>query len=174
MEIIFFSYASQFRVNERTKERTNIIANTLFFIMPFHFNSTMNHRRLLAALLASTLAAPSATLAFQPSNRSSAILSRGETRALSKRTIMASSTTSTPGTSSNTDDNAKDNKSYLYVPSERDDHYKGNVAKYLLDLNQEKATFDFCGGKILLSIFRLDELRRILWTLYYVVWGALH
>jgi len=29
---------------------------------------------------------------------------------------------------------------------ERDDHYQGNIAQYLLDLNEECATLNFCGG----------------------------
>ena len=36
--------------------------------------------------------------------------------------------------------------SYLYSPSERDAHYNGNTAQYLVDLHNEKATFNFCGG----------------------------
>ena len=36
--------------------------------------------------------------------------------------------------------------SYLYSPDERDAHYKGNVAQYLVDLHNENATFNFCGG----------------------------
>lgn len=36
--------------------------------------------------------------------------------------------------------------SYLYSPVERDAHYNGNIAQYLVDLHNEKATFNFCGG----------------------------
>jgi len=36
--------------------------------------------------------------------------------------------------------------SYLYAPDERDAHYDGNTAQYLVDLHNEKATFNFCGG----------------------------
>lgn len=32
------------------------------------------------------------------------------------------------------------------MPSERDERYQGDIAQYLLDLNDEGATFDFCGG----------------------------
>jgi hypothetical protein len=42
----------------------------------------------------------------------------------------------------------KMDKSHLYVPSNRDAHYEGNVARYLLDLDEEGATFDFCGGEL--------------------------
>ena len=42
-----------------------------------------------------------------------------------------------------------DSKSYLYDPVERDDHYQGNIAQYLLDLNEECATLNFCGGKFI-------------------------
>lgn len=37
-------------------------------------------------------------------------------------------------------------KSHLFIPSERDEYYQGNVAQYLLDLHNEGATFNFCGG----------------------------
>ena len=40
-------------------------------------------------------------------------------------------------------------KSYLYDSMERDDHYRGNIAQYLLDLNEECATLNFCGGKFI-------------------------
>jgi hypothetical protein len=38
--------------------------------------------------------------------------------------------------------------SHLFVPSERRSHYNAdsNVAQYLVDLHDNKATFDFCGG----------------------------
>ena len=36
--------------------------------------------------------------------------------------------------------------SHLYSPTERDAHYQGNIAQYLVDLHNEKATFNFCGG----------------------------
>jgi len=34
----------------------------------------------------------------------------------------------------------------LYDPAGRMDEYKGNIAKYLVDLHDAKGTFDFCGG----------------------------
>eukprot|EP01044_Picomonas_judraskeda_P005416 COSAG03_NODE_510_length_7290_cov_66.012229_1_plen_79_part_10 len=34
----------------------------------------------------------------------------------------------------------------LYDPSARDATYTGNWAKYLVDLHDARATFDFCGG----------------------------
>ena len=54
-------------------------------------------------------------------------------------TALSSSTTANDGASSTKTSSANENtsKSYLYVPSERDEHYKGNVAQYLLDLNDE-------------------------------------
>ena len=52
-------------------------------------------------------------------------------------------------------------KSHLYVPSKRDAHYQGDVARYLLDLDGEGATFDFCGGAyvmmLLVYLRRFDE-----------------
>ena len=57
----------------------------------------------------------------------------------------SSSTTADSGGASST----TDSKSYLYDPMERDDHYQGNIAQYLLDLNEECATLNFCGGKVI-------------------------
>ena len=54
-------------------------------------------------------------------------------------TALSSSTTANDGASSTTK-TSNTSKSYLYVPSERDEHYKGNVAQYLLDLNDEVRT----------------------------------
>ena len=34
----------------------------------------------------------------------------------------------------------------LYDTAVRESHYKGNIAQYLVDLHDSKATFDFCGG----------------------------
>eukprot|EP00581_Thalassiosira_minuscula_P007716 CAMPEP_0183709800 /NCGR_PEP_ID=MMETSP0737-20130205/5771_1 /TAXON_ID=385413 /ORGANISM="Thalassiosira miniscula, Strain CCMP1093" /LENGTH=260 /DNA_ID=CAMNT_0025937995 /DNA_START=161 /DNA_END=943 /DNA_ORIENTATION=+ len=61
---------------------------------------------------------------------------------------MASSTTAgnTEGASSSTNNEENVSKSHLYIPTERDERYQGNIAKYLLELNEEGATFDFCGG----------------------------
>jgi len=36
--------------------------------------------------------------------------------------------------------------SYLVNPEERDQHYDGNIAQYLVDLHDNKATLNFCGG----------------------------
>jgi len=36
--------------------------------------------------------------------------------------------------------------SYLFSPEERDAHYDGNIAQYLVDLHNNKSTFNFCGG----------------------------
>ena len=49
-------------------------------------------------------------------------------------------------------------KSYLYVPSERDQHYNGNIAQYLLDLNDEGATLNFCGG-MMFQLVLTDKLK---------------
>ncbi|KAL7527318.1 hypothetical protein ACHAXR_005233, partial [Thalassiosira sp. AJA248-18] len=49
-------------------------------------------------------------------------------------------------------------KSHLYVPSERDERYQGNIARYLLDLHDEGATFDFCGG-MMFQLVLTDKLR---------------
>ena len=36
----------------------------------------------------------------------------------------------------------------LYTPSSREAHYGQNVARYLVDLHNANATFDFCGGML--------------------------
>ena len=36
----------------------------------------------------------------------------------------------------------------LYTPSSREAHYGENVARYLIDLHDANATFDFCGGML--------------------------
>ena len=37
-------------------------------------------------------------------------------------------------------------RSELYDPAQRDSHYKGNIAQYLVDLHDSNACFNFCGG----------------------------
>jgi len=46
----------------------------------------------------------------------------------------------------------------LLNPTERDAHYGSNVAQYLVDLHDAKATFDFCGG-MLFQLVLSDKLR---------------
>ena len=46
----------------------------------------------------------------------------------------------------------------LYEPAARDAAYSGNVAKYLVDLHDQKATFDFCGG-MMFQLVLTDKLR---------------
>lgn len=62
----------------------------------------------------------------------------GSTNAVSQTVLAMSSTTA--GT------NNAASKAHLYKPTERDEYYQGNVAQYLLDLHDEGATFNFCGG----------------------------
>lgn len=55
----------------------------------------------------------------------------------------------------------------LYEPTKRDEHYGKDVAQYLLDLNDEKATFDFCGGmmfQLVLTDMLKDHLSKIAGT----------
>lgn len=46
----------------------------------------------------------------------------------------------------------------LHEPATREAQYAGNLAKYLVDLHDEKATFDFCGG-MLFQLVLSDALR---------------
>merc|ERR1740139_1142607 len=48
--------------------------------------------------------------------------------------------------------------SYLVNPEERDRHYDGNTAQYLLDLHDNKATLNFCGGMMFQFVLS-DKLR---------------
>ncbi len=97
--------------------------------------------------LALTSTTPSA-LAFQllPTRNHSAILPTATPQAYSQTNIIAMASSAT-STSAGTESAKENDKNYLYIPSERDAHYRGNIARYLLDLHEEKATFDFCGGE---------------------------
>jgi len=92
-------------------------------------------------LLAASCYTTSPTVAFQLPSIS---LTNNRTARNTKiMTALSSSTTANDGASSTTKTssaNENTSKSYLYVPSERDEHYKGNVAQYLLDLNDEVRT----------------------------------
>jgi hypothetical protein len=46
---------------------------------------------------------------------------------------------------------------YLVEPSQRDAKYGDNVAQYLLDLHDNRATFDFCGG-MMFQLMLSDKL----------------
>ena len=48
--------------------------------------------------------------------------------------------------------------SNLYVASSRRTTYKTNLAKYLVDLHDSRATFDFCGG-MMFEFALSDKLR---------------
>mmetsp|Transcript_9983 Transcript_9983/g.15092 ORF Transcript_9983/g.15092 Transcript_9983/m.15092 type:complete len:331 (+) Transcript_9983:1-993(+) len=124
----------------------------------------------VAFLFASASCALSPTLAFQVnssaigSNIARSIGSSIVTDASKPTplTTMASSTTATTADAPTDENNAS--KSYLYVPSERDEHYRGNIAKYLLDLDDVGATFDFCGG-MMFQLVLSDKLKSHLQTI---------
>ncbi len=46
----------------------------------------------------------------------------------------------------------------IYDPSVRDEKYQGNFAKYVVDLHDSKATFNFCGG-MMFQLVLSDKLR---------------
>ena len=48
--------------------------------------------------------------------------------------------------------------SVLFDPSQRDKEYGNNVAKYLVDLHDSEACFDFCGG-MMFQLMLTDQLR---------------
>lgn len=117
----------------------------------------------VAFLFASASCALSPALAFQVN--SSAI---GSNSARSSITIAASQptplTTVASSTTATTAGDASTDESYLYVPSERDEHYQGNIAKYLLDLDDVGATLDFCGG-MMFQLVLSDKLKSHLQTI---------
>lgn len=47
---------------------------------------------------------------------------------------------------------------YLHDPAARDAHYNGNIAQYLVDLHDESAVFNFCGG-MMFQLVLSDSLR---------------
>jgi len=75
------------------------------------------------------------------------------------RTIMNAAAASSTSTS---DANAAP-PSHLYLPSERDARYRGNYARYLLDLHDAGSTFDFCGG-MMFQLVLSDKLKSHLET----------
>lgn len=79
----------------------------------------------LSAIFVSVLSHALMVTSFQaqlPTNRSS-----GRTSAIGSTSAESSST-------------------HLFSPKERDAHYDGNIAQYLVDLHNNKCTFNFCGG----------------------------
>lgn len=75
------------------------------------------------------------------------------------RTIVASSATADASTS----DGSGASMSHLYAPAERNAHYQGNTARYLLDLHSHQSTFDFCGG-MMFQLVLSDQLKTHLET----------
>lgn len=111
---------------------------------------------LVSAALCAIASSP--TTAFQLPSSSSVNVS------VARANIMALSSTAagTAGSSSSTNEGSI-SKSHLYVPSERDERYQGDVAQYLLDLDEEGATFDFCGG-MMFQLVLSDKLKSHLGT----------
>jgi len=67
-------------------------------------------------------------------------------------------------TAADVDASSSSSSSYLVIPKERDDHYSGNTAQYLIDLHDNKATLNFCGGmmfQFVLSEKLLDHLEGV-------------
>ncbi|KAL3793576.1 hypothetical protein ACHAW5_002856 [Stephanodiscus triporus] len=83
---------------------------------------------ILLSLAASTRGTVTATAFLHPS-----VAAKIERAVASAVAMSSTSTSTTAGASSNS-------KSRMYVPSERDEHYGDNIARYLLDLNEEVAS----------------------------------
>lgn len=110
---------------------------------------------LVTAAIASFL--PVATLAFQLPHSVTAIIAAAP---LATTALPMSSTTAASASTTNSDDTSR---THLYVPSERDERYQGDIARYLLDLNNEGATLDFCGG-MMFQLVLSDKLKSHLET----------
>ena len=93
-------------------------------------------------------------------NRMSRIQQSGHSTLKKISSLSSSSTTADDSSGAST--STTDSKSYLYDPEERDDHYQGNIAQYLLDLNDEKSNFNFCGGKIDINVLFMYHDYRII------------
>jgi len=74
------------------------------------------------------------------------------------RSVVSSVSKSAIGMSSTAAAPNSEQKSHLYVPSERDEYYQGNIAQYLLDLHNEGATLNFCGG-MMFQLVLSDKLQ---------------
>ena len=107
-----------------------------------------NHLKRLSLLLA--LAGPG--FAFLPTT---------SPPAATVAAVQTDSITKAMATSSSSD--ARTFPSYLVDSTARDDHYGTNVAQYLVDLHDNKATFDFCGG-MMFQLVLSDTLRQHLGT----------
>jgi len=119
-------------------------------------SSTMVSVGFLIAAAASFISAYHPAYAFQQSVGIS-LVNNGRTAALSHTKSMTKLSSST--TANNNDSlSPTTSKSYLYNPTERDEHYNGNIAQYLLDLNDEGATFNFCGG-MMFQLVLTDKLK---------------
>ena len=69
---------------------------------------------------------------------------QAQTSSSSSRSCIAFSTSTAADTMSSS--SSSSSLSYLVNPEERDQHYGGNTAQYLVDLHDNKATLNFCGG----------------------------
>ncbi|KAL3810751.1 hypothetical protein ACHAXA_001151 [Cyclostephanos tholiformis] len=116
----------------------------------------------LAAYCRGNIAHASASAFLSPSPIKAATGAARSRRTVATAAAMLSSSSATAAASTAADASSSsssiDDKSHLYMPSERDKHYDGNIARYLLDLHDERATFDFCGG-MLFQLVLSDRLR---------------
>jgi hypothetical protein len=72
---------------------------------------------------------------------------------------MSSTSTTADASSSSSSSSNDDGRSRLYVPSERDAYYDGNVARYLLDLHDEVRLFQFLYKRFVVSCVRRSSCR---------------
>ena len=86
------------------------------------------------------------------------LVNNGRTAAQSHTKKMTTKLSSSTTANDNDSTATVTSKSYLYNPTERDECYNGNIAQYLLDLNDEGATFNFCGG-MMFQLVLTDKLK---------------
>jgi hypothetical protein len=121
-----------------------------------HFRGTMAHLLFSFAvmflpfllLLLITLASPVAGF----------VVSRTASNRKKQGPLMASQTPPSTTTA-----HQRPSASSLYDPSERDATYGSNIAQYLIDLHDNQATFNFCGG-LMFQLVLSDRLREHLET----------
>jgi hypothetical protein len=71
---------------------------------------------------------------------------------------LASVSSFTPATSSSSYSKLMATPAHLVEPKERNAHYSENVAQYLVDLHDNQATFNFCGG-MMFQLVLSEKLR---------------
>jgi hypothetical protein len=112
----------------------------------------------VSSFLLISLAAVSSASAFVRPSYPIALASVPKKRAVAAVVAVMSSSSSAPSTSPSASASSDLEKSRMYVPLERDAHYGGNIARYLLDLDDEVSRVRFeCGVRQWWRVGVLEE-----------------